>query len=449
LLRSRGKPLLLAEGEDVQGLDFSLVRGGVITGKVTDADGRSVVEQRLTVVAEDQASLRYQNALPVISAAFQTDDRGIYRVYGIPAGRYKISIGVSEADYYSGRLGRVSYKRTFYPDATDPNEAKVIEINEGSEASNIDITVGRNLPGFTASGKVVEGETSQAVAGIRFGIRQMINNEEGGFVPGIFAISNSQGEFRLENVTPGKYAVFIVPQPGSEVRAEAGFFEVVDQDVSGLLIKTVKGLTISGTVALDGSNDKSLFAKLAELKVRAYVRNELSGSGQDSPINPDGSFRIGGLLPGTANFWLAGENGRSPVNFAILRVERDGVVQPNGIEIKSGEQISRVRIVVGYGSGTIRGEIKLENGPLPSAGRVVVWIRKVVATPEPFRTYEADSRGHFLIEGVPAGNYDLYVNVNLPGRPGPNTKQPINVTEGSVNDVVVVLDLKPNQEPKP
>ena len=87
-------------------------------------------------------------------------------------------------------------------------------------------------------------------------------------------------------------------------------FEIIDQDVTGVLVKTVKGLSVSGTVVLDGPHDKNVFARLAELNVQAYVRSEISGSGQVAdPINPDGSFRIGGLLPGTANFWLARQGG--------------------------------------------------------------------------------------------------------------------------------------------
>ena len=48
--RTRGRTLLLSEGEDVQEVDFSLERGGVIAGRVTDAAGRPVVEEQLTIV---------------------------------------------------------------------------------------------------------------------------------------------------------------------------------------------------------------------------------------------------------------------------------------------------------------------------------------------------------------------------------------------------------------
>jgi hypothetical protein len=64
LPRVGAKTLLLAEGEDVQGIDFSIVRGGVIAGKVIDADGRPVMEERVTLVSEDQANQRIPNGRP-------------------------------------------------------------------------------------------------------------------------------------------------------------------------------------------------------------------------------------------------------------------------------------------------------------------------------------------------------------------------------------------------
>jgi len=446
---ARGKTLLLAEGEDVQNLDFSLVRGGVIAGKVTDADGRPVIDEHLTIVPEEQARSSGQMSPPVTAGGFQTDDRGMYRIYGIPAGRYKISVGVADQEFSSSvRFGRVAFKRTFYPDSADSDDAKVVEVTEGSEATNIDITVGGGLPSFAASGKVVDGETGQPVMGVRFGLRRLVNDREEG-VMGVFTSSNSQGDFRLENVMPGKYAVFIYPQPGSEVRAESVPFEVIDQDVTGLLLKTLKGLTITGTVVPEGTSAKSVFAKLAQLRLQAYVRDETANSSwQESVINADGSFRIGGLGPGTANFSLRSQD-RSPlVTFAILRVERDGVVQPRGVEIKVGEQTTGVKIIVSYGTGSIRGEVKLENGPLPTGGRIVVWIKKLGDAEQNFRPYNLDARGHFLIEGVAAGNYELNVNANIPGRRAtPGAKQPIVVSEGTATDVVLTLDLKSNPGP--
>jgi len=444
-MRARGGTLLLSEGEQVQDVDFSLERGGVIEGRVTDAGGHPVVEERLTLMPANQSRQNRPMYGPVMGVGAITDDRGVYRIYGLPAGQYKISVGRDDDGYYwSAGVGRVAYKRTFYPDATDPAEAKVIDVTEGSEATNIDITLGQTLPGFVASGKVVDGDTGRPVTGVRLGLRRVLNNDYAGVNASVNA--NSQGEFRLENITRGKYVVLILPLPGTETRADAVSFEVVDQDVSGLLVKTFNGLSISGNYIIEGKADSSLAAKLAELSLYAYVRNQgaNAGFGHSSPLNADGSFRIGGLSPGTADFTLGSQEGRQLVNFAISRIERDGVVLPRGLELNSGEpQVTGVKVFLRYGTGSVRGEVKVENGPLPADGRVLVWLKKLGEAESSLRPYNTDLRGHFLIEGVSAGEYELRVQANVPRREPPSATQQVTVAEGTVSDVVITVDLKP------
>ena len=140
-INANGQTVVLGEGESVDGIDFALVRGGVITGKVTDADGRPVVEQSVRLIsAETQTNPRG----PVYSfSGVQTDDRGIYRMFGLAAGRYKVSAGQGEDGFYMTTSGRASYKQTFHPDVTDVSKATIVEVTEGGEASNVDIALGR------------------------------------------------------------------------------------------------------------------------------------------------------------------------------------------------------------------------------------------------------------------------------------------------------------------
>jgi hypothetical protein len=135
----------------------------------------------------------------------------------------------------------------------------------------------------------------------------------------------------------------------------------------------------------------------------------------------------------------------------ISRVEVDGVVLPRGVEIKSGEQIFGVRIVVIYGSGSVRGTIKVENGQLPANARLMVRLMKPEDPSFMVGRQEIDARGRFTVEGVPAGSYELYVSAFIPGsraRP-PSSRQSVTVAEGSVTEVEAVIDLDPNLSPKP
>jgi hypothetical protein len=445
----RGKSLILSEGENFEGLDFSLVRGGVITGKVSMADGRPVVEERIIIAPADQTERR--GPTPQIGPSLQTDDRGVYRIYGLAPGRYKVSIGQSQDSYYTGtRPGRPVYERVFYPDVSNPDEAKIVELSEGTEATNIDITVGQSITGFAAAGVAMNGETNQPIANMRFGLRRIVVERGASFV-NTMALSNRLGEFRFESLAPGKYAAYMMPQPNSELRGDPINFEIVDQDVSGLMFRTSMGGSVSGNIVLEGSYDKAVQSKLAEMQVHTYVRSGTPDTGyaKVSSINPDGSFRIGGLQSGVAQFQL-GAQGRTPVKgYVISRVERDGVVLPRGFEIKSGEQISGLKIFVIYGSGSVRGTIKIENGTLPTDARLMV---RLVKPEQPSAmASNVDARGRFAMEGIPAGTYELWVNCYIPNSRArqPSTKQSVVITEGAATELEVVLDLDPNLSPKP
>jgi hypothetical protein len=149
------KTLLITEGETVEGIDFALVRGSVITGRVTDSDGRPLIEEQIKLLPVEGTNQLDQSYM-VAQVNTRTDDRGIYRAFGLRQGRYKVSVGQGEDGFYGGVRGS-RYKQTFHPAVTDPAKATVIEATEGSEATNVDITVGRTLAGFAVSGRIIDG----------------------------------------------------------------------------------------------------------------------------------------------------------------------------------------------------------------------------------------------------------------------------------------------------
>ncbi|MEK6279582.1 MAG: hypothetical protein AABN95_04440 [Acidobacteriota bacterium] len=446
-----GKALILPEGERVEGIDFSIIRGSVITGKVTQSDGKPVIEERVYVVPAEQPNQRGTN---YGGSSFQTDDRGVYRMFGLRPGRYKVSIGLPDDALAPNRL-RQTYPRVFYPGVTDFDEAKIVELGEGAEVSNIDITVGQTMQGFAASGVVVDGETNQPIADVRFGLQRILEANNAPFM-GTSATSNSRGEFRVENITPGKYAIFVMPQQNSDIRVDPLRFEIVNQDVTGLMLRTSKGAVVSGVVVLEGTQDKGVYSRLAKLRLFAYVRGgdgvDSIGFGQTSTIEPDGSFRLGGLQAGSASFQLSSPGARSQTGFVISRIERDGVVQPrSGVEIKSAEQIAGLRIIVVYGSGTVRGSVKWDTGSTPTGARLMVRLTKPGDNSYAIRPQAVDARGHFVFQGVPAGSYEVNLNVFIPQSRArqPSARQAVTVTDGVVTEVELVVDPNVNVPPTP
>jgi hypothetical protein len=223
---------------------------------------------------------------------------------------------------------------------------------------------------------------------------------------------------------------------------------VIDQDITGLIVKTSAGSSVSGVVVLEGTDDKAVRAKLREVYLFANVFEDYAGGGesQSSRIEPDGSFHVRALKGGLMGFSLANHD-----RFQIVRVERDGIVYPKGIRIKDGEQISGVRVILKYGSGTVRGVFKLEGGTLPQNAVMHVSLRRLGEDQDSLNSSpgsaQADARGQFFVEGLIPGTYEMIGAVYVIGTHGPfrNTKQQIVVNDGGVTNVTVTVNLTPDR----
>lgn len=432
------KTVIVSKGETVENVDFSLVRGGVVTGKVTDSDGRPLIEEDVFLLP---ASLETRQ-LYYRMANGRTDDRGIYRIFGVYPGNYKVAAGQDESDGFGGMRGRALYKRTYYPDAAEASGATVIEVKEGGEVTNVDITVGRSISKYFASGRIVDGETGRPLADVPYGVQMFVDaNNSSSMTNG--AASNSEGEFKLHNLAPGKYAVFIEPPANSDWRADAVHFEVTDQNVTGLTIKTVKGASASGVIVLEGTNDKALYAKFIKGQLYAHVMSDQPdrSSSPSTKINPDGSFRIGGLQPGVLYFGFYPSD-----NFKIARIERDGLAYPRGVEIKESEQLTGLRLVVSYANGIIRGVVKLEKGTPPPDAQFNLSLRKLGESDGPFPSNyieppPIDARGQFVAAGLLPGTYEVTVayapNLNTPWR---RATQQVVVSNGAAANITLTID---------
>ena len=441
---AKQKSVLVAENENVEDVNFALVRGGVITGRVTDADERPVIDQQVNVYPAEFFDQKIQRTVYAVGAV-QTDDRGIYRVFGLAPGRYKVAVGRSDTElnvtYTQPR--NVFYKQVFHPDVSDQAKATIVEVTEGSEANNIDIAVGRTVQTFSASGQLVN-ENGLPVPNLRFGLERQLgqrieysNNS---------AASNSRGDFIVEGLVPGKYLVFLFASQNNDLRVEPFTFDVIDHDVTGLTVRLVKGISISGFVILE-NGDKTALAQLLQLQLRAYVA-PTPGTPASMPsvapssLGPDGSFRLSGLTAGTVNMSLASGGMPLPAKgFTITRIERDGIALPRGLEVKDGEQLMGVRVFVSFGSANLRGVVTFENGPLPEKVRIFVQVRKPGDTLMNLRPAIVDQRGRFLMEAIPAGTYEVQMIVSLPGRASQTIKREVTLQDGQTTELTINVDL--------
>ena len=457
------KPIILNEAESVDDIDLKLVRGGVITGRITDAEGRPAVEQEIRLFFVDQSGQQTAsgpaNAMNYLM--YRTDDRGIYRLYGLPPGFYKVSVGRDPMDPgTTGPNDSNYYVRTFYPDVTDFAKAQVVELTEGSEATNIDIKLGQRRESYSIAGRVVDAVTGKPIGGIR--PTYLVQTPSGTHtVSGM--PTDARGEFRMTGLTPGRYQLFASSGfEGSGYYSDPIAVEVVDNDVTGVELKAIQGLTISGVVMPDAQTNSDVISKFSRFRVMASVRSETQpqgyGGGGMSPIAADGTFQIKGLGPGRVNLYIGPLQPMmgGMMSLPISRIEQNGADVTRTLELQPGQSLSDVRVFVMAGTGVIRGTVKFENGTMPPDARMYVSLRRDDDMPFNGSNTEVDARGNFRITNLPAGTYDVVVMiaVNSPraGPPAPARarqplKQTVTVTDDNETEVQFTIDMSGELRP--
>ena len=130
---------------------------------------------------------------------------------------------------------------------------------------------------------------------------------------------------------------------------------------------------------------------------------------------------------------------------AFSRVEVNGAEQRDGITITEGAQVSGVRVVLVYGNATLRGQLSFPGSvSTPPAGvRMVVVARRVGGSDSRFtKGAEADARGRFQLEGLPAGEYEVQARSFGPNSP-PLMSELMRVSVNESGDVTINLTLAP------
>jgi uncharacterized protein DUF4198 len=433
------KTLILAEAEAVEGIDFALATGGVITGRVTDANGQPAVEERVTLTQLIEVAHGASHGISRHSSSLaETDDRGVYRIYGLSAGRYILSAGDPSLTVGSSVAPvRPIYTRAFHPDVADEARAKVVELAAGTEAADVDIKLGPPIRIHAIAGRLIDAETGRPAPNISFsfGLLGEDSRLAGGSTP---CRSDDRGEFRIEGLMPGRYTFFAMSEDRSGFYSEPATVVLSEEDVNGVELNLLRGASIGGRAVIEGTADPAVLAKLPQLRVMTFPSVPgLIHSAQPAvaQFGPDGSFLIRGLRGGKASLHLDGLKG-----FTLLRVERGGVEQPGGIDLAPNEQVTDARLVIAYGAEIVRGQIKVEGGTIPDGAQIMVFSRRVGPNSSGNGpSAEVDSRGQFALEGMTVGDHELtLIGSSMPSQ---QEKYLVSVMKGKETNVVLTLNV--------
>jgi protocatechuate 3,4-dioxygenase beta subunit len=434
------KVCTVAAGEELKDFDLALVRGGVITGRITDANHQPVIAMRVKLAYLDAQGK--PQAFPFFSTNEEmnaTDDRGVYRLFGLPPGRYLVSVGV---DVRGGQISqgnvRGFYPLTYFPSVAEEAQATIIEVKAEEEAVNIDIKLPPLEKAYNASGRIVNAETGQPMPGSVYDFGKMQGGRMSLFTAGMPA--DEQGNFRIVGLTPGQYGVASTDGVGRDYFGDPVTFAISDKDVEGLELKLQRGATINGLAVLEGTSDPAMLAKLTAGFITAenmtYKKMENLRPAR-TKIQANGRFSFSGLRPGQFRFDLSSEL----QGLSILRVEHNGAELRDSLEVKQGEQLNNVRVIIATATGLVRGTVNFVGGLLPSGAQVKIELRRAAGHPAA-RVVDLDSSKRFVLQGIADGEYEILARLLANNNAISSAPQRIRVTNGATTDVTLTLNVR-------
>jgi protocatechuate 3,4-dioxygenase beta subunit len=293
-----------------------LVRGGVITGTITDAQGQAVVA--IGVRAFRVRDLDGRAPLPYFNydRTGRTDDRGVYRLYGLLPGVYVVVAGGAAANNFGVVTPYQTDVPTFYPSSTRDTAAE-ITVRAGQESAGVDIRY-REEQGHRVTGRV---EFAAPLTEANGATSITLSYASSGMTAGSAFVNpaTSDNSFSFEAIGDGDYDLQATGggRDGLPSAAPPLRVTVRGADVVGLRVRLTPLASASGTVLIERADQevraraecKDMRAPLPPQETLVVAAFDRPASARPQPIprvsptreaEPDeaGAFTLRSLEPG-------------------------------------------------------------------------------------------------------------------------------------------------------
>ena len=430
-----------------------LVKGGIITGMVTDQQGQPLAA--ITVRALRVRDLDGGALLSPFNSSGEdrTDDRGVYRIYGLRSGLYVISAGgySNSPVPFLGSSGEVA---TFYPSGTR-DTATEVSVRAGQEVGGLDIRM-REDPARRITGTVEAPAGSFGEFGASISLTYASTN-----MPAGMALVNPNytpdRSFSFDSIPDGEYELqaMVNARDGVTLASAPQRVSVRSADVTGLRLTLAPLASASGTLRFEPAAEagrpvpescksvrasqfpqETLISAAAADKTRATSGRVFSRLNVMQSTTPDntGAFTIRALeggryrvsvrlfdealyvrsiqtpTPAPSPQRAAGAQRPAAAAAAAAATSRDV------FDVKTGQQLSGLIVRVAEGAASLAGSVNAAEPaagatpvPLPSFSQLRVHLvpQERERAEETMRYYEAPiaSDGTFVFKNLAPGRY--------------------------------------------
>ncbi len=388
-----GLTVTVEPGQNLERIDFRLERAGVVSGSVIDEDNEPVegVEVRAMRVRFSPGGRERL----VTSRTARTDDLGRYRIPSLTPGMYYLQAGGrGDGVRIGGAISAVGYAMTFYPGVATREEAQLVQVTSGNEASRLELAV-RTTPTYSISGVIADAKPG---GGPR---RYNIGFASGGGT----AMTNADrgdGTFVLRGLEPGDYNVFAQVWDG-DGGPRSGFrnVRILNTDVQ-IVIEIGAVAAVQGEVRADDGKPMSFTGLMVSLQ--ASDDRNVSPSGM---IDEKGHFAVSNVPAGAYSILLASRERDTYLKEARCRGQ-DALASL--ITLGAAEVLDDCTFRVARDVGKLIGAVKRDDKP--AEGMLVVLIpvemeRRKIA--RHISSAQTDANGTFEIRGVVPGDYFAFV----------------------------------------
>jgi protocatechuate 3,4-dioxygenase beta subunit len=390
---------------------ITLKKGGVITGRVTNAEGRAVVAAPLTLEYARDENDRQRPTTSVQTEGW-TDDRGVYRFFGLQPGSYLVCAGCGGRQ----RRGVTAFDSdapTYYPSSARENATEV-KVGAGEEATGIDIRY--------------RGERGHAIRGVIPGPadpnrRPYVMLKSPGAQAG-FTDSNVEDrslKFNFEGLPDGEYELTAgrgVSGEDDGATLPPRRVAIKRADVNGIELRLIPLGSLSGQLILVTDSADCRIQQRKRLSDISPILFRDDGTQRgfmiDRPSQQDafsiraveaGHYRLAANLPHIEWYLCAiTQPGQAPANKPVD-------VSREGFTLQPGERKTGFIVTVAEGAAFLSGKVisSNEGASLPTQLRAYLVPAESASADDALRYVETEveSNGRFTMRHLAPGRYYL------------------------------------------
>ena len=390
----KGRPVEVTDGAVVQNIDFALPAGGVLTGRVVDEVGEPVAQASVSL-----ARRRYIDGERKLvgQSGSSTDDRGEFRIFGVPPGDYVMIARFNGFDF--GSRDRVRYVPTYYPGTPVASDAQPVTVAAGQELSGIIIALARAATSsvhgiIRSSGEPALGPFTAVTA-----------EQVGGQAEAQSAIATAakDGSFVIAGLLPGTYRLYAQSMFAT---SEFATKEIVVEgsDLTGVILTLSRGVTVRGRITFDTGKPPDGVRPSDVFIGDILLDHQMSARSMGDPpvAHDDWSFELRGLRG--RGFVRAGT---LTADWHMKRVRR-GDADVTDVPLDFSSDIDDLEIELTQNTTTVSGGVSDDRNAAVVDATIVVFADDPARWGPQSRfvgSARPDQQGRFTVKDLPPGTY--------------------------------------------